>query len=515
LIKSFPEGNVFLFFRELSLFFHTTHGDQVEILFVNPNRMLPPVAPLAADYLCEALTVHGHICKVLDLCLEGPAEMLPTPEWARQAVSSTPDVVLLTMRNLDDAYYFSRDSFLEPIGSMVQLLKEAFGKPVIMGGSGFSIAPEALLPFLQADYGIAGSSEQDLLGLLASTHDPDSFEALPGLVWSQDGRIRSNAPSVQEMAQDFYSPRRFISNRSYAQQGGMVGLETKRGCPEPCRYCVDPLGKGSRVVTKPIPALLREVRSLMDQEASIFHLCDSEFNVPKRHALTVCKAVREEGLSDRIRWYTYANPLGFDDELAFSMAEAGCAGINFGVDHSVQEVLQPLGRTHTEEDLRRTAQACQRAGLTFLFDLLLGGPGETMDTLREVIELCRSLDVPNVGANVGIRLYPNTPLAAEILGQGPMAENPSLAGRLEQNDQLLYPVFYCSHELGETWQVQLEQFIGDDPRFFLPIRERDKANYNYNANEVLVDALASGHRGAFWDILSRSRRGLPPLQRPV
>lgn len=420
----------------------------------------------------------------------------------------------MTVRNLDDAYYFSQVSFLPRFRALVRDLREKIRKPVILGGSGFSIAPEALLALLGADLGVAGAEERDLLDLLASLGDEDAYPRIPGLVWREGKRIRSNPPSPPTLDEDFFSVRRTVNNLEYFRAGGMVGLETKRGCDGLCRYCVDPVAKGSRVYTKPIPFLIREVESLVDRGVSVFHLCDSEFNMPRDHALQVCEALEEAGLSGRIRWFTYANPHGFDETIAFRMAEAGCAGINFGADHSHPELLDALGRQHGAEDLRRTVDATRRAGLPVLFDLLLGGPGETRETLREVIDFCREIDVPRVGTNCGIRIYPGTALSRQVLEQGPLQENPNLEGRLEGNEELLYPVFFVSHEMGRGWQEDLASLVRDDPRFLLPIRESRQANYNYNENEVLVRALQDGHRGAFWDILRRVQEGLPPLAVP-
>ena len=77
----------------------------------------------------------------------------------------------------------------------------------------------------------------------------------------------------------------------------------------------------------------------------------------------------------------------------------------------------------------------------------------------------------------------------ETLKQGPLHENPNLEGRLEGNEELLYPVFFVSHKLGRGWQDYLIGLVKDDARFLLPLKESKQANYNYNENEVLVKAL--------------------------
>ncbi len=490
----------------------------MHVLLVNPNRIRPPVAPLALDSLGQALATRGISCSVADLCMDLPPDTEPPAGYWNRFSRPRPSAVLVTLRNLDDAYYASRKTFLPGYRDLVGTLRARFGAPVIAGGCAFSLAPEKILAYLDADLGVAGASEHDLLALLGSLEGKGGsgrFDGLPGIVWKEGGTIRSVPPTDPAMNEDFFSQRRFVRNRDYFEFGGMAGLETKRGCGAGCVYCADPVAKGRRVFLKPMEFLLSEIRSLLSLGVTVFHLCDSEFNLPVSHAFEVCDAILAEGLSDRIRWYTYAAPETFDESLAFRMAEAGCAGVNFGADHCLDKNLAALGRRHTSADLERTARAARAAGIPFLFDLLLGGPGETLSSLLEAVEFCRDLDVERVGVSAGVRVYPNTPLARRILSEGPLEANPSLRGILAGNEDLLLPVFFLSADLDPAWEEELGRRVGQDQRFFLPGGcRRSESNYNYNANEVLVRALEKGHKGAFWDILRRIQKGLPALAPP-
>lgn len=486
----------------------------MHVLLVNPNRIQPPVAPLALDSLGQALATRGISCSVADLCMDLPSDLPPRSSYWDRFAQPQPSAVLVTLRNLDDAYYASRQTFLPGYRDLVRTLRTRFGAPVIAGGCAFSLAPDKILAYLDADLGVAGASEHDLLALLGSLEGSGRFDGLAGVVWKEGDTIRSEPPTPPVMNEDFFSQRRFVRNRDYFDRGGMAGLETKRGCGTGCVYCADPVAKGRRVFLKPMEFLLSEIRSLLSMGVTVFHLCDSEFNLPASHAFAVCEAILSEGLSERIRWYTYATPETFDEALAFRMAQAGCAGINFGVDHCLDQNLAALGRRHRAADLERTARAARAAGIPFLFDLLLGGPGETLSSLLEAVEFCRDLDVERVGVSAGIRVYPNTPLARRILSEGPLEANPGLRGVLAGNEDLLMPVFFLSPELHPGWQEELSRRVGQDQRFFLPARCSRESNYNYNANEVLVRALEKGHKGAFWDILRRIQKGLPPLEAP-
>lgn len=72
----------------------------LDVLLVNPNRMQPPIAPLALEYLATALEQAGLSCAVTDLCFADD------PEAALAADLSThdPRLVAITLRNSDDCY---------------------------------------------------------------------------------------------------------------------------------------------------------------------------------------------------------------------------------------------------------------------------------------------------------------------------------------------------------------------------------------------------------------------------
>ena len=85
-----------------------------------------------------------------------------------------------------------------------------------------------------------------------------------------------------------------------------------------------------------------------------------------------------------------------------------------------------------------------------------------------------------------------------------MDQNPNLQGIVSDNEQFFSPIFYLSSALGEDASQYLADLIQGDERFlFMSPQQTGDRNYNYNENSLLVEAIRSGYRGAFWDILRR------------
>jgi len=240
----------------------------------------------------------------------------------------------------------------------------------------------------------------------------------------------------------------------------------------------------------------------------VLHLCDSEFNIPRAHALAVCEEVIARGLGGRVRWYTYMAVVPFDAELAAAMRRAGCVGIDFTGDSASGGMLTAYNQPHRKDDLAAAARLCHENGITVMFDLLLGGPGETPETLAETIGFMKAIESDCVGAALGVRLYPGLAMLDLVGREGSLEGNPGIRRRYPGPIDLLKPTFYISPALGEKPAALVRDLIGDDSRFFPPADESDSPaspqqadGYNYNDNDPLVRAIADGARGAYWDVL--------------
>jgi radical SAM superfamily enzyme YgiQ (UPF0313 family) len=476
----------------------------MKALLVNTNLMKPPVAPLGLDYLADSVRAAGHEPLLLDLCFSADVKA-----DIEAACREGPDIIGCTVRNTDDCYFASGAFFLPGIKDIVTSLRGCSDAPVVLGGVGFSVMPEAVVQFCGADYGIAGEGEEAFVSLWSVLRGRSDLAEVPGLVFRSERGLRRTP--VAEVDLDRLPPRSrsFVDNRRYFAEGGQAGFETRRGCAMTCIYCADPVAKGRSTRLLHPHRVVEELRALLGQGIDHLHTCDPEFNLPLAHAHDVCRAMIEAGLGEKIRWYAYCAPAPFDAEIAALMRRAGCAGIDFGADSGNDRMLRRLGRHFRVADLETTARACRQTGIPFMYDLMLGGPDESVDSLRQSLDLVRRIGPDCVGISLGVRVYEGTPLADEVRRAGPMETNPALRGERLGNGQFLRPVFYLSPGLGPDPAALARDAVGDDPRFFLPGGLEETRDFNYNDNDVLVRAIRDGARGAYWDILRKLRAPSP------
>ncbi len=466
----------------------------MRILLINTNRMQPPIAPVALDYLATTLRRAGHTVDLLDLCFT------PAPEEAidRQLRLVEYEGIGLTFRNTEDCFYPGHSWHLPELVASVGAIRARSAAPIILGGAGFSVLPQAILQATGVDFGVAGEGEFVLEAWARGER------TVPGLIARQGDRRELPAPQAGPLADLPAMRRDFVDNQRYYREGGQIGFETKRGCAAACIYCADPVAKGRSVRVRPPAAVADELEALVGQGIVHLHTCDAEFNRPLDHALAVCEAVKCRGLGRRLRWYAYCTPAPFPDQLARAMRQTGCVGINFGADSGDDTMLRRLGRDFTADDLLDAARRCRKHGLATMFDLLLGGPGETGTTIRRSLEVVRRAAPDRVGVSVGVRVYPGTALARQVAGQRDALHGPG-AG----DGDWVRPAFYLAPELGEGLFALIRSVVGEDRRFFFADPTDPNRNYNYDANAVLIEALRRGYRGAYWDVLRRVQEGLP------
>lgn len=476
--------------------------DRREVVLINTNQMRPPVSPIGLDYVGDWLAEADFDVRLVDLSFAAD----PAAEIATALKDVDPTAVGVSFRNTDDCYLLSSACFVPNLVEHVKTIKAHTAAPIVLGGCGFSIFPAEILQRCDVSLGIVGDGEEVFTALVECMEAGKDYSKLPRLAHrDRHGPTIVNPPMYDEVI-DIPPQRATLDNARYFREGGQGNVETKRGCPSKCLYCADPIAKGGVVRLRPPDQVAEEVEALLEQGVDVLHLCDSEFNLPPQHAMAVCEEFIARRLGERVRWYCYASVYPFSDNLAQAMREAGCLGINFGVDSGCDRMLAALKRPYRREAIVEAVDACRQAGITIMLDLLFGGPGEDEASVRESIEFVKALEPDRVGAPVGLRVYPRTPLERLVKSQGPMAGNPNLRGHREGNDNFLLPVFYVDRGMGEDPAGMLIDLIGGDERFFPPPRAQGPTNYNYNDNDVLQKAILAGERGAYWDILRRIPR---------
>ena len=417
----------------------------MRVLLISSNRERSPfpVAPLGALAVAGAAEAAGHQVELLDLM------HARWPERAvRQAVRrGDHDVVGLSIRNLDNCMVVRPVHYLEQVAGVARQISDNTSAPLVLGGGGFTVSPGGWLRRLPACCGVVGEGEQAFVAVLARLDGGEPLDGLPGVMLPGD----SAAPpaTLADVAGLPPPAHKLCDYRTYLSTGGFVGVQTKRGCAFSCSYCTYPQLEGSTVRLRPVEQVVEEMERVVRAPGSrirSFYITDGVFNAPRSHALAFCRQLISRGLG--LQWMAYCNPVGLDLELAQAMGEAGCVGIELGVDAVTDGSLEAANKPFTAAQARASMAAIHQAGVPLGVFLLFGFPGETA---RDVHEAGRFIDdcapAHAVFASAGVRVFAGTAIEGVARQQGQVSEQ----------DDLFSPVFYCAEGLGSTPMRTLDE----------------------------------------------------------
>lgn len=445
----------------------------MKVLLVSANRVHTPhpVYPLGLDYLLGALTPR-HEVRLLDMNMAGGEADLAA------ALKENPDLIGLSLRNIDNVDALAAKSFVAGYERIVRLIRGATPAPIVLGGSGFSIFPGELMSLMEADYGVVGEGEPmaSLADALERGEDPSG---LPGIM-VRGGAVREPAPwpgTVRRQMRPADSLRRF-----YLERGGILNLQTKRGCPFRCIYCTYPHIEGRRMRLVDPDAVAAEAVALQEMGARFLFVTDSALNADCSHSLAVAAAFRRHGLT--IPWGAFLAPLRPPEGYYDALAAAGLTHAEFGTESLCDAQLVRYGKPFVGRDVLAAHGAARRAGVNIAHYFLLGGPGEDEGTLTETLNRMEELEQAVFFLMCGVRIFPHTPLYDLALAEG----------QIGPDQELLSPVFYRSRGIGS------EEILAR-------VESRAAGRMNWvlgdgkGSERAVARMHARGHGGPLWEKL--------------
>ena len=400
----------------------------MKVLLVNANTYrFPPVPPIGLEHVAASAERGGHEIRVVDLCFSDE----PRRDMDSAIAEFNPDVVGLTVRNIDTALFRDNEFFLDAVKELVGHIKKRYNLRVIIGGSGVAADPEGVLDYVQADYALVGPGEDRVNELLGQIERSGDFPRISRRTY----RYEISCPRS----------RRGIDYGRYFDQGGLAGFQTHKGCGSSCVYCIE---ANTNVSFRAVPEVIDEIREFTSAGVRRFHLCDSEFNEDIDYCIDFLGALKAARLG--IDWAVYMKPANYNKKLFRLMKETGVSLITLTVDSWKKCSLY-------YSDIEKIIFIARSCGLRTVVDFLGGFPYEDENTLVWYLDLFRRLQPDSVNVNTFIRLYRNLPITKIIMS------DPELKRKLlgfTGGEGLLRPVFY-----NHVDAARLRELIGGDRIF--------------------------------------------------
>jgi anaerobic magnesium-protoporphyrin IX monomethyl ester cyclase len=439
-------------------------GARVLLVSTNRERQPYPVVPNGLACVASALDAAGHDIRFLDLCFARN----PIVAAADSAREFKPDVIGVSVRNIDNSDAIALRHYTPEARSVMHALRTAAPQAkIVAGGAAFGVAPEALFRDLGVDYAVAGDGERASVALVNALWSGAPIEASPGLVRDRAGTVTFTPPGEDADLDSLPRPslHRWIDLARYQRHGATIPIQTKRGCVYKCVYCTYRNVEGWGYRTRDPELVADEIEELrIKAGVHDFDFVDSTFNSPPGHALQVCEAISRRRLNVRLDTTNFT-PATASPELLSAMKRAGFRTLGITAESASDPVLERLEKGFTAAKVREVAERVERHGIRTLWIFLVGGPGETTDTVEETLAFAkwRLQRGDAVYTTVGLRVYPGTTLHRIAIDEG----------LVPADSALLDPTFYFSSALVfDTVVARLKRFAADHPRFMFSADSR-------------------------------------------
>jgi radical SAM superfamily enzyme YgiQ (UPF0313 family) len=213
----------------------------------------------------------------------------------------------------------------------------------------------------------------------------------------------------------------------YWNKGGMLNIQTKRGCPYKCIYCSYPVIDGRKVRTLDADTVVRNIEDLYHSKGvNYLFFTDSIFNIDNAYNRELARKLIECKIN--IKWGAYFSPNNLTREDLELYQQSGLTHIEFGSDSFSDTQLENYGKNFHFSDILAQSNTCSQLGIFYAHFLILGGYGETEATLAETFENTKKLETNStvIFPYIGMRIYPHTKLYEIALKEGVVKDSKEL-----------------------------------------------------------------------------------------
>ncbi len=185
-------------------------------------------------------------------------------------------------------------------------------------------------------------------------------------------------------------------NYYFQENDFYIGVQTKRGCPHNCCYCVYTVVEGKQVRINPADEVVKEMRQLYDRGIRNFWFTDAQF-IPARKfikdAEELLEKILESGMTD-IHWAAYIRADNLTPNLSKLMAKTGMNYFEIGITSGSQKLVRKMRMGYNLRTVLQNCRDLKSAGfndlvsVNYSFNVI----DETFDTIRQTITYHRELE---------------------------------------------------------------------------------------------------------------------------
>ncbi|MGF1492716.1 MAG: photosystem II high light acclimation radical SAM protein [Microcoleaceae cyanobacterium] len=270
---------------------------------------------------------------------------------------------------------------------------------LVVGGGAVSVFYEQLGQMLPQKAIISVGEGEILLERLLKNHDfSDQRCYVVGETAPRDQMIHEQPTAIEKTACDYDYIASIWSGFEYylQEQDFYVGVQTKRGCPHNCCYCIYTVVEVKQVRINPADEVVAELQQLYDRGIRNFWFTDAQF-IPARRfikdAIELLEKILAAGMDD-IHWAAYIRADNLNPQLCDLMVKTGMNYFEIGITSGSQELVRKMRMGYNLRVVLENCRDLKAAGfndlvsVNYSFNVI----DETEKTIRQTVAYHRELE---------------------------------------------------------------------------------------------------------------------------
>lgn len=439
--------------------------------------------PLTLALIASLLRNLGHAVRLVDLTATRTSvdELIATLD----ASDFRPTLILFP----------STTPTLDADAAAMARLKTHYGAPLFCFGPHASTTPRASMERAAVVDGMFVGEPEDAAIALAGLDSLDGLDTIPSLTYRRGGEIVAHrahgsftgfqtAPMPAWDLLDLSQYRLPLVDRPY------VIVETSRGCPYTCDFCVAPIHQGYKFRERSAAALVGEMeRMVREHGITFFYLWGDTVTLNVKSFSAICEEIIARKLD--VQWLGNARADNLQDPVFVDrLKRSGCWMLALGIETESDATRKDMMKRLESQKIRTALQNMRASGIKSFGFFIFGYPGETPEALERTTNYAIELD-PDFANFYPAVPYPGTELYAKAKRDGLLVS--------EDWTRMEYS-YYVMAGNGLNEQTVMDAINRAKRRFFL--RPRYIARH---AGDLAK--LATSKWGVAWQIGSRMLLG--------
>lgn len=321
---------------------------------------------------------------------------------------------------------------------LTNLIKNRLETLVVWGGIHPTLFPQECINEMGVDVVCIGEGDEVIKELAVCVKDGRSFNHIKNLwIKNSNGIVKNSIrPLIQELdslpfpaygKESFY----FIDhNKIHSRDSVFISsslsslwIQTSRGCPFSCSYCINSLliplfkGLGPIIRRKSVDTIIREIKTLRDLPGSKINYISfiDEVFATKEDWLNEFEQryKKEIGLPFSVEY----NPQLVDLKILRKLVNAGIDTVNFGIQSGSDYIRNTiLNRPGKNKDILNLAKEMTALGIKIKYDLIINNPYDDINSLKETISNLLQLPRPLFFNLFSLQYFSSYPLTERALG---------------------------------------------------------------------------------------------------